>query len=73
MELYVKCGIKQHVEVPFSFGVRTAGASKLSSKVIGQYLNHLSQLYRYRYPAQTLLVLLLIVLVLFVFVRRFLL
>lgn len=41
-------------EVPFSFGVRTEGESKLSGKVIIQYLSQLYQLYVYRYGLVTL-------------------
>lgn len=36
--------------MPFSFGVRLAGESKLSGKVIVKYLEQLWQLYNYKYP-----------------------
>jgi dolichol-phosphate mannosyltransferase len=55
MELYVKCRIKRHAEVPIHFGVRAAGESKLSSKVILHYVKHLSQLYFYKFPIFILL------------------
>ncbi|KAH3902443.1 probable Dolichol-phosphate mannosyltransferase [Saccharomycodes ludwigii] len=42
-------------EVPFSFGVRTEGESKLSGKVIVQYLVQLKELYIYRFGAANLL------------------
>jgi dolichol-phosphate mannosyltransferase len=45
LELYVKSGIKKHAEVSIVFGVRTAGESKLTGKVILHYLTHLRQLY----------------------------
>eukprot|EP00808_Paulinella_micropora_P000987 g57121.t1 len=47
MELYVKAGVRSAAEVPFSFGVRTAGESKLTGKVIVHYLLHLRTLYQY--------------------------
>jgi len=59
LELYVKSGAKKYSEVPFSFGVRVAGYSKLSQKVIVQYLVHLSKLYQFKHP----LVLILLVIV----------
>jgi dolichol-phosphate mannosyltransferase len=72
MEIYVKCGIKKHAEVPFSFGVRTFGESKLSPKVIGQYLRHLGQLYQFRHPAALLLLLLFVLFVLYAIAKRIL-
>lgn len=36
-------------EIPFSFGVRTEGESKLSGKVIIQYLQQLKELYSYKF------------------------
>ncbi|KAJ3199578.1 dolichol-P-mannose synthesis, partial [Clydaea vesicula] len=50
LEVYVKCNIKKHAEVPIVFGVRTEGESKLSSKVIVNYLKHLFELYTYQMP-----------------------
>ena len=41
LELYVKCGVANHAEVPIIFGVRQYGYSKLSSKIILHYLQHL--------------------------------
>ncbi len=35
--------------MPFSFGVRTEGESKLSGKVILRYLEQLGELYWYRF------------------------
>ncbi|PRP86309.1 hypothetical protein PROFUN_05450 [Planoprotostelium fungivorum] len=49
LELYVKCGCKNSTEVPFSFGVREAGESKLSGKVIVKYIEQLVELYSYTY------------------------
>lgn len=42
-------------EVPFSFGVRTEGESKLSGKVIVQYLQQLKELYFFKYGANNLI------------------
>lgn len=50
LELYVKAGCVNPVEIPISFGVRTAGKSKLTGGVFARYLWHLVSLYRYRYP-----------------------
>lgn len=47
-------------EVPFSFGVRTEGESKLSGKVIIQYLVQLKELYVYKFGANNLMVFLFI-------------
>ncbi|CAK4642396.1 hypothetical protein LEN26_000003 [Aphanomyces euteiches] len=51
LELYVKCRVKKHAEVPIHFGVRVHGESKLSSKVIVSYLQHLVDLYNFAYPS----------------------
>jgi dolichol-phosphate mannosyltransferase len=50
LELYVKCACKSSSEVPFSFGVRVHGESKLTGKVIINYLTQLWELYQYQYP-----------------------
>ncbi|KAJ3301885.1 dolichol-P-mannose synthesis [Kappamyces sp. JEL0829] len=50
MELFVKCQVERHGEVPIAFGVRMAGESKLSSKVIYNYLQHLGALYLFKFP-----------------------
>jgi len=67
LELYVKSHIKKRDEVPFSFGVRVAGESKLTGKVMVDYLLHLRELYSYRYP-YLLPILILLFLLLFVLV-----
>jgi dolichol-phosphate mannosyltransferase len=61
MEIFVKCNVKSHGEVPIEFGVRLEGESKLSSKVILFYLKHLWQLYMYKYPLSLMLVIALII------------
>lgn len=72
MELYVKSQIKSHQEVPFAFGLRQAGESKLTGKVIVHYLLHLKDLYSYRYPLLLPFLLLLAVVFLYVAVKMLL-
>ncbi|CCE64829.1 hypothetical protein TPHA_0I03280 [Tetrapisispora phaffii CBS 4417] len=43
-------------EVPFQFGVRTEGESKLSGKVIIQYLEQLKELYIFKFGANNLII-----------------
>lgn len=69
LELYVKAGIKKHKEVPFAFGVRLFGYSKLSSKVIIHYLSHLRELYQFSFPYMYYVLALLIVLFLYIAYR----
>lgn len=73
MELYVKCGVRKHAEVPIVFGVRTAGYSKLTSKVMIGYLRHLAELYIYRPPVLFFLFLLLLFFLAFFIARKFIL
>ena len=42
-------------EIPFSFGVRTEGESKLSGKVMIQYLEQLKELYVFKFGANNLI------------------
>jgi len=67
LEAYVKCGCKSSVEVPFSFGVRTQGESKLTGAVMIKYLQQLSELYQYKYPYLLYILVLLILAVLALF------
>lgn len=48
LEILVKCRPDPVLEVPFRFGVRVAGESKLGANVIGAYVKHLGRLYGYR-------------------------
>ena len=41
----MKCKVQNHTEVPIIFGVRQYGYSKLSSKIIVHYLQHLRFVY----------------------------
>ncbi|KAI0646302.1 nucleotide-diphospho-sugar transferase [Trametes meyenii] len=51
LDLLVKCNIPSEAiaEVPFSFGVRAEGESKLTGKVMLRYLEQLAELYWYRF------------------------
>jgi len=51
LELYVKANLRtsQMREIPFTFGKRVEGESKLTGKVIVHYLQHLYGLYTYRF------------------------
>lgn len=50
LELYVKCGCKQPVEVPIRFESRVAGESKLTFATQLAYRRHLQRLYAFRFP-----------------------
>ncbi|SCU80678.1 LAFA_0C00562g1_1 [Lachancea sp. 'fantastica'] len=74
LDLLVKLPLPQTKaigEVPFSFGVRTEGESKLSGKVIVQYLQQLQELYVYKFGANNLVLFLAvwIILALYVFFK----
>jgi dolichol-phosphate mannosyltransferase len=49
LEILAKCHPSPVVEVPFHFGERLAGVSKLSPAVIASYGEHLMRLYRWRF------------------------
>eukprot|EP01119_Soliformovum_irregulare_P002266 TRINITY_DN12551_c0_g1_i1.p1 TRINITY_DN12551_c0_g1~~TRINITY_DN12551_c0_g1_i1.p1 ORF type:complete len:267 (-),score=75.08 TRINITY_DN12551_c0_g1_i1:92-892(-) len=66
LELYTRCQCKNPVEVPFSFGVRIEGESKLDGKVIVKYLQQLFELYRDTFPAVLVIVFLLFLFALYV-------
>jgi len=68
LELYAKCKIRSHGEVPFSFGVREEGQSKLSGKVMLYYIQQLLQLYAAN-PVLLVLLLLVILLAVYIFVQ----
>ncbi|ANZ73580.1 BA75_01558T0 [Komagataella pastoris] len=70
LELLVKAKLPHGIkDVPFSFGLREEGESKLSNKVIVQYLLQLKELYIYKFGVGTLaaVALLLVLVVLFLF------
>lgn len=69
MELYVKAGIKKHEEVPFAFGVRVHGESKLTGKVILNYLQHLYELYSYQYPYWKILLIVFLIALIYIFMK----
>ena len=64
LDLLVKCNIpgRAIAEVPFSFGVRSEGESKLTGKVMIRYLEQLAELYWFRFSA------LLVILGIFLFI-----
>jgi len=49
LEILAKCHPSPVVEVPFRFGERLAGESKLGPAVIASYGRHLMRLYRWRF------------------------
>jgi dolichol-phosphate mannosyltransferase len=51
LEILVKCRPSPVVEVPFDFGARLAGESKLGAAIIATYGEHLMRLYRWRFSA----------------------
>lgn len=75
LELFVKsrCRSEDTAEVPINFGVRLAGASKLSRKVMVQYLWHLYDLYSFKFGVAWLVVLVAIVAVVLYVLTRLLL
>jgi len=50
LELIVKCGCKNVVEVPIHFRTRKFGESKLTLKVQWEYFHHVLRLVRYTHP-----------------------
>jgi len=71
LELFVKSRCTSSVEVGIDFGVRVAGESKLTGKVILNYIRHLIELYRFKFPLLLPLLLLVFVVFLIVIARRF--
>ena len=53
LDLLIKSNVQSHniAEVPFSFGVRAEGESKLTGKVMIKYLEQLAELYWFRFSA----------------------
>jgi dolichol-phosphate mannosyltransferase len=49
LEILVKCHPRPVVEIPFRFGERLAGQSKMRPVVIASYGRHLMRLYRWRF------------------------
>ncbi len=70
LDLLVKSGVPNDgiAEVPFSFGLRQEGESKLDGKVMLKYLEQLAELYRYRFGLLPILLVLLLALVLALYV-----
>ncbi|EST07077.1 Glycosyl transferase, family 2 [Kalmanozyma brasiliensis GHG001] len=70
LDLLVKSGVSADAiaEVPFSFGLRQEGESKLDGKVMLKYLEQLAELYRYRFGLLAIVLVLLLLLVLALYV-----
>lgn len=66
LDLLVKSGVPNNAitEVPFSFGLRQEGESKLDGKVMLKYLEQLVELYRYRFGTLPLVFVLMMLVVL---------
>ena len=50
IELFIKCQVKSHSEVPIFFGSRNAGASKMTAMLVAIHLFHIASLYWYQFP-----------------------
>jgi dolichol-phosphate mannosyltransferase len=48
LEILVKCHPRPIVELPIAFRPRAAGESKLTSRIMSQYVTHVSRLYYWR-------------------------
>ena len=72
MESYIKCGVSgsRLAEVPILFGTRTYGESKLTGKVIVSYLQHLLELYYYKFAHLIVLLFLVLLLLAYVFFKK---
>ncbi|KAI0916280.1 dolichol-P-mannose synthesis [Taiwanofungus camphoratus] len=71
LELLVKAQIQDTAiaEVPFAFGLRAAGESKLTGKVMLRYLAQLAELYWYKFSGVVVFVALLLLVLFFLVVR----
>lgn len=72
LELFVKCRVQKFEEIAFNFGTRLVGESKLTGKVIVNYVSHLGTLYLYSYGVWIIVILLLTLLLLLFLVIRLL-
>ena len=73
LDLLIKANIPNNgiAEIPFSFGVRTEGESKLSGKVIYLYLRQLIDLYWYAYGFKLLVPIIALILVFLYLLQTF--
>jgi dolichol-phosphate mannosyltransferase len=69
LEIFVKSQCAAAAEVPINFGVRTAGESKLTGKVMVMYLLHLYELYMFKMPMFLPLAAVILVMLLYNLVR----
>ena len=56
LEIMAKGNFKAVTEVPFTFAVRERGASKLSRKIMGQYIKQLAMLYLNHYQISNFMI-----------------
>ncbi|PWY99839.1 dolichyl-phosphate beta-D-mannosyltransferase [Testicularia cyperi] len=70
LDLLVKANIPSNgiAEVPFSFGLRQEGESKLDSKVMIKYLEQLAELYVYKFGLPTILLVLVLLVILALYI-----
>ncbi|KIS70243.1 dolichyl-phosphate beta-D-mannosyltransferase [Mycosarcoma maydis] len=70
LDLLVKSGVHSTdiAEVPFSFGLRQEGESKLDGKVMFKYLQQLVELYRFRFGTVPIVFVLIVLLVLALYI-----
>ncbi|EKM53252.1 glycosyltransferase family 2 protein [Phanerochaete carnosa HHB-10118-sp] len=71
LDLLIKSQIPPHAiaEVPFSFGVRAEGESKLTGKVMIKYLEQLAELYWYKFSSLLVFLVIFLIVAFFVLVR----
>lgn len=71
LDMLVKAQIPSHAiaEVPFAFGLRSVGESKLTGKVMLRYLTQLLELYWYAYSGVVAFVFLLLIALIILFIR----
>lgn len=74
LDLLIKAHIQPDAiaEVPFSFGVRAEGESKLTGKVMIKYLEQLAELYWYRFSGLLIFLVIFLLVAFFVLVRAWL-
>lgn len=73
LETFVKAGCQRYGEVAINFGTRIHGESKLTGSVMLKYVQHLAQLYRFRFPFLLMFLVILFCFMFFVLVRMLLL
>ncbi|KAH8103386.1 nucleotide-diphospho-sugar transferase [Cristinia sonorae] len=74
LDLLIKANVAPEAiaEVPFSFGIRAEGESKLTGKVMIKYLEQLAELYWYKFSGLLVVLFIFLVVVLVLLARSFL-